>query len=211
MTPKTNNYEHLANTMITALKKRGFEAVYTATKEEALEKAMGYVAKGSTVASGGSITLAEIGFNEAVKSADCTFLDRFAAKTNAERDEIFSKISICDYYFMSTNAITVDGQLVNIDGTGNRVASLIHGPKNVIIVAGMNKVCPDVESAYKRVKLSAAPPNTVRLNKKTPCAATGQCGDCLSPDCICTHTVITRRSNIPNRIKIILVGEELGY
>lgn len=211
MTPKTTNYEHLAHTMITALERRGFEAVYTATKEEALKKAMGYITEGSTVACGGSMTLAEIGFNEAVKKADCTFLDRFAAKTAAERDEIFSKISICDYYFMSTNAITVDGQLVNIDGTGNRIASLIHGPKNVIIVTGMNKVCPDVESAYQRVKLSAAPPNTVRLNKKTPCAATGKCGDCLSPDCVCTHTVITRRSNIPNRIKIILVGEELGY
>lgn len=94
---------------------------------------------------------------------------------------------------------------------GNRVASLIHGPKNVIIIAGMNKVCPDLDSAYKRVKLSAAPPNTVRLNRKTPCAVTGQCADCLSPDCICTHTVITRRSNIPGRIKILLVGEELGY
>ncbi len=211
MTPKTTNYEHLANTMIAALEKRGFEAAYVPDKEAALSKAMSYITKGSTVASGGSMTLAEIGFNEAVKACDCTYLDRFAAKTDAERDDVFSKIAICDYYFMSTNAITVDGQLVNIDGTGNRIASLIHGPKNVIIVTGMNKVCPDVESAYQRVKLSAAPPNTVRLNKKTPCAATGKCGDCLSPDCICTHTVITRRSNIPHRIKIILVGEELGY
>ena len=128
-----------------------------------------------------------------------------------EKDALYSKVAVCDYYFMSTNAITTDGLLVNIDGTGNRVASLIHGPKNVIIITGMNKVCPDLDSAYKRVKLSAAPPNTVRLDKKTPCAVTGKCADCLSPDCICTHTVITRRSNIPGRIKILLVGEELGY
>lgn len=211
MTPKQQYYETLANNMIPSLQKRGFEASYAANKTEALDKAMAYLTDGCTVACGGSMTLGEIGFNEAVRKAECTFLDRFSAKTDAERDEIFSKIAICDYYFMSTNAITVDGQLVNIDGNGNRLASLIHGPKNVIIIAGMNKVCADVESAYQRVKLSAAPPNTVRLNKKTPCAVTGKCGDCLSSDCICTHTVITRRSNIPNRIKIILVGEELGY
>ena len=211
MTPKQQYYTHLADTMITALQKRGFEASLALYKKEALEKAMGYLTEGCTVACGGSMTLGEIGFNEAIRSANCVYLDRFAAKTDAERDEIFSKIAICDYYFMSTNAITVDGQLVNIDGNGNRVASLIHGPKNVVVITGMNKVCADVEAAYQRVKLSAAPPNTVRLNKKTPCAATGKCGDCLSPDCICTHTVITRRSNIPGRIKIILVGEELGY
>lgn len=211
MTPKQQYYANLANTMIPALQKRGFEASFATDRKEALEKAMSYLTEGCTVASGGSITLGEIGFNEAIKSSNYIFLDRFAAKTDSERDEIFSKIAICDYYFMSTNAITVDGQLVNIDGNGNRVASLIHGPKNVIIVTGMNKVCTDVEEAYQRVKLSAAPPNTVRLNKKTPCAMTGKCGDCLSPDCICTHTVITRRSNIPGRIKIILVGEELGY
>jgi L-lactate utilization protein LutB len=211
MSSKKQYYENLANTMIANLNKRGFEAAYTSTKEEALEKAMSYLSPGKTVACGGSKSLGEIGFTDALKESDCVFLDRFSAKTDAERDEIFSKIAICDYYYMSTNAITVDGQLVNIDGSGNRVASLIHGPKNVVIITGMNKVCADVESAYQRVKLSAAPPNTVRLHKKTPCAMTGKCGDCLSPDCICTHTVITRRSNIPNRIKIILVGEELGF
>lgn len=211
MSPKEQYYENLANTVMKNLNKRGFESCYAATKEEALKKAVSYLKKGTTAAFGGSMTLAEIGFPEALKASEATFLDRFAGKTDAERDEIFSKIAVCDYYFMSTNAITIDGQLVNIDGTGNRIASLIHGPKNVIIITGMNKVCPDVESAYQRVKLSAAPPNTVRLNKNTPCAMTGKCGDCLSPDCICTHTVITRRSNIPNRIKIILVGEELGY
>ena len=112
---------------------------------------------------------------------------------------------------MSTNAITTDGQLVNIDGTGNRVAALIWGPKQVIVLAGMNKVCPTLEDAYRRVKNIASPPNCIRLNRKTPCAATGICGDCLSPDCICSQTVLTRRSGIPGRIKVILIGEQLGY
>lgn len=112
---------------------------------------------------------------------------------------------------MSTNAITMDGELVNIDGSGNRVAALIFGPEEVIIVAGMNKVTADVPGAYKRVKNIASPPNCVRLNKNTPCAMTGQCGSCLGDDCICSQTVITRRSGIPGRIKVILVGEELGY
>ena len=193
MTPKQQYYKNIADTMISNLKKRGFEADYVPDRQAALRAIAPYLTKGNTVSCGGSITLTEIGFN------------------TAEKDAVYSKVAVCDYYFMSTNAITTDGLLVNIDGTGNRVASLIHGPKNVIIIAGMNKVCPDLDSAYKRVKLSAAPPNTVRLNRKTPCAVTGQCADCLSPDCICTHTVITRRSNIPGRIKILLVGEELGY
>lgn len=211
MTPKQQYYKNLADTMISHLEKRGFEASYVPDRQAALEAIMLYLTNGNTVSCGGSITLNEIGFNSAVKDANCTFLDRTTAKTPEEKDAIYSKVAVCDYYFMSTNAITTDGLLVNIDGTGNRVASLIHGPKNVIIVTGMNKVCPDLDSAYKRVKLSAAPPNTVRLDKKTPCAVTGKCADCLSPDCICTHTVITRRSNIPGRIKILLVGEELGY
>lgn len=211
MTPKQHYYKNIADTMIKALEKRGFEASYVPDKKSALEAVMPYLAEGNTVSCGGSITLDEIGFSAAVKDAGCVFLDRTTAKTQEEKDALYSKVAVCDYYFMSTNAITTDGLLVNIDGTGNRVASLIHGPKNVIIVTGMNKVCPDLDSAYKRVKLSAAPPNTVRLNRQTPCAVTGKCADCLSPDCICTHTVITRRSNIPGRIKILLVGEELGY
>ena len=186
MTPKQQYYKNIADTMISNLKKRGFEADYVPDRQAALRAIAPYLTKGNTVSCGGSITLTEIGFNTAVKEADCIFLDRTIAKTQEEKDAVYSKVAVCDYYFMSTNAITTDGLLVN-------------------------KVCPDLDSAYKRVKLSAAPPNTVRLNRKTPCAVTGQCADCLSPDCICTHTVITRRSNIPGRIKILLVGEELGY
>ena len=160
MTPKQQYYKNIADTMISNLKKRGFEADYVPDRQAALRAIAPYLTKGNTVSCGGSITLTEIGFNTAVKEADCIFLDRTIAKTQEEKDAVYSKVAVCDYYFMSTNAITTDGLLVNIDGTGNRVASLIHGPKNVIIIAGMNKVCPDLDSAYKRVKLSAAPPNT---------------------------------------------------
>ena len=112
---------------------------------------------------------------------------------------------------MSTNAITTDGELINIDGRANRVSFLCYGPENVLVIAGMNKVVTDVESGLKRVRLTACPPNAVRLNKKTPCAVNGVCGNCYGEDCICSQFVVTRRSGVKNRIKVILVGEELGY
>ena len=112
---------------------------------------------------------------------------------------------------MSTNAISLDGQLVNIDGTGNRVAALIFGPKQVIVIAGMNKVCHDLDSAMVRARNIASPPNALRFDKKTPCTANGSCGDCLSGDCICNQIVITRNSRDENRIKVILVEGEWGY
>jgi hypothetical protein len=112
---------------------------------------------------------------------------------------------------MSTNAITLDGELVNVDGNGNRVASLIYGPKHVIVITGMNKVVPDVLQGYDRVRNIASPPNTIRLGKNTPCANTGKCGNCLSPDCICSQIVVTRRSREKERIIVILVNENLGF
>lgn len=112
---------------------------------------------------------------------------------------------------MSTNAITLDGELINIDGRGNRVAFLCYGPQNVLIISGINKIVSDIDSGIKRVRNIAAPPNSIRLNRKTPCSINGKCEDCYSPDCMCSQLVITRRSGILNRIKVILVGEELGY
>lgn len=112
---------------------------------------------------------------------------------------------------MSTNAITLDGELINVDGAGNRVACLCNGPDHVIVLAGMNKVVKNAEEGHSRARNTAAPINTLRLNKKTPCAVTGRCSDCQSPDCICSQIVVTRRSHIPGRIQVILIGEELGY
>lgn len=212
MSPKQQYYETAAKTILKTFDKRGFEGCYCRTGEEAKEKALSYIQPGMSVSFGGSMTLEECGLKEALKArTDITLLDRSRAATPAEVQDIYHKALSCDCYFMSTNAISMDGRLVNTDGTGNRAAALIYGPENVIIIAGMNKVSATLEDAMTRVKALASPPNCIRLNRNTPCAATGVCHDCFGDDCICSQTVITRRSAVRGRIKIILVGEELGY
>lgn len=211
MNPKKQYYENIAKTMIQNMEKRQMKGYYCETKEEALAKVLELVPSGSSVGWGGSVTLDESGIKQALIDGDYEVYNRDLAKTPEEQKKVYGQICGCDYYFMSTNAITLNGELVNIDGRGNRVAFLCFGPDNVIVVAGMNKVVTDVEDGFKRVRNMAAPPNTVRLNRNTPCAKTGKCGDCFSPDCICSSMVITRRSQIPGRLHVILVGEELGY
>jgi len=212
MNPKQMHYETLANTVIKNLAKRRMEGCYCATIEEAEKKAFSYLTEGCTVSFGGSMTLEETGMLTALRhDPNIRLIDRATAKSPEEIKQMYHDALSADFYFMSTNAITVDGELINIDGTGNRVAALIYGPENVIIMAGMNKVATNVEEAISRVHATATPMNCKRLNKNTPCAATGVCADCLSPDCICNQVVITRRSGIENRIKVILIGEELGY
>lgn len=212
MNPMETHYEKLAATLIKNLEKRQMEGYYFLTAKEAVEKALSFLSENATVSFGGSMTLVETGMLDALKV--CPFiqlLDRDTATTPEGKDEIYHQSLSADAYFMSSNAITMDGELVNIDGNGNRVAALIYGPKEVIILAGMNKIVPSVEEAVNRVRNTATPPNCIRLNKQTPCAATGACGDCLSPDCICNQIVITRRSGVKGRIKVILVGEALGF
>lgn len=211
MIPRKQFYETAASTLIKNLEKRGMEGYYADNAEEALKKAIELTAPGSSVSWGGSMTITDIGLIDALKSGDYIVLDRTIPQTPEEKREFFGKVAMCDYYFMSTNAITMDGELLNIDGVGNRTASLIFGPANVIIVAGMNKVVDNIDAAYDRARNTAAPINTMRLNKKTPCTQTGRCMDCMSPDCICNQFVVTRRSAPAGRIKVILVGEELGY
>ena len=202
MDPKKQFYETLATSMIEKFKKRQIDAYYCATKEEAVALATSMLPTQATVGFGGSMTLTESGMMAALQNkTDITLYDR----------SIYHQCLNADYYFMSSNAITSDGQLVNIDGNGNRVAALIYGPKEVIVMAGMNKVVKTVDDALDRVHNTATPANCIRLSKKTPCALTGTCADCLSPECICNQVVITRRSGIPGRIKVILIGEELGY
>lgn len=209
--PKQENYKNLANTIIKNLEKRQIEAYYCEDKASALEKALKLIPKGSTIGWGGSVTLSEIGLIDAVKNGDYTIIDRDKATNLEEQKTVYSQICSSDFFLMSTNAITLNGELINIDGRGNRVAFLCYGPENVLIVAGMNKVVSSIESGFERASNVSAPPNAIRLNRKTPCAITGKCEDCYSPDCMCSQFVVTRRSGIPNRIKIILVGEELGY
>ena len=202
-----------AQTIIKGLEKRNMEGVFCETKEDALAKALSYIEEGSSVTWGGSMSISEIGLMDAVKNGNYEIIDRSVAKNYDEQREIFSKAVLADYYLMSSNAITLDGELINIDGTGNRVACLTYGPKNVIMIVGMNKVVNDVEDGIKRVRNFASPPNNLRLGLKTPCSMTGRCGDCYGDTCICSQIVVTRRQSaaMRGRIKIILVGESLGY
>lgn len=200
-----------AATLIPRLAKRNIDAFFCETCEEAVQKALELMPEGISVSWGGSMSVNECGLMDALKERSYTLIDRAAATTPQEKREIFAKTVMADYYLMSTNAITMDGELVNIDGFGNRVACLCAGPEHVLVIAGMNKVVLDVPSAISRIRTKAAPPNTTRLNKNTPCAKTGVCGDCFSPDCICSQIVVTRRSGIPGRIKLILINENLGY
>lgn len=209
---KKKFYEHQAHTLIKNLKLRQIEAFYCSTKEEAAKKALSFVSNGDVVGYGGSMTIEETGIMSALReNAQIRLLDRTTCNGPEEIRQLYRDAFSANVYFMSTNAITVNGELINIDGTGNRVASLIYGPDQVIIVAGMNKVATTVEEAITRVSNVASPMNCIRLERSTPCAVTGTCANCLSPDCICSDIVITRKSSNPDRIKVILVGEELGY
>ncbi len=211
MTPKKINYENLADSIIDKFNKRGIEGYYCENSEEALLTAKRFLTPGCSVSWGGSQTLSDIGLLDDLYDSDYILCDRNKASTPDEKSAMYSKIVTADYYFMSSNAISLDGQLINIDGSGNRVACLITGPKYVIIIAGMNKIVTDVTNGIERVRNMAAAPNAVRLGCKTPCAELGRCANCLTDDCLCCEIVITRKSRIPGRIKVILVGEELGF
>lgn len=209
--PKRQFYRNQAQSIIKKLELRKMEGYYCETKEEAKEQFLELVGSDKkSICYGGSMTLDELGLKEAVEAAGHDLIRRENYKTPEEKKECAAKQVTADVFMTSTNAITLDGELVNIDGAGNRVCFLIYGPETVIVVAGMNKVVTDVESGIKRIRDFAAPPNTVRLNCDTPCAKTGRCADCIN-DTICCTTVVTRVSRVPGRIKVILVGEELGY
>lgn len=204
----------LGEKTVLALKKRYFDAYYVETKKEALEKAVALIPEGDTVAWGGSMSIIEVGLLDYVIKNN-KVINRDSAKTQEERTDLLKKALVCDTYLMGTNAISEDGQLVNIDCIGNRTAALMFGPKNVIIIAGMNKVTPTVEEAINRARNFAAPTNMQRVAgnglRQTPCFSTGCCHDCTSKDSICSHIVTTRLCNPQKRIKIILVGENLGF
>lgn len=201
-----------AKIIIANLNKRNMEGYYCESSEELLTTLLPMIEEGASIAWGGSESLKECGLMEALKeSGKYNLIDRSKAKTPEQDREVYLQSAGSDYYLMSTNAITMEGELVNIDGNGNRVACLIHGPKYVFLVVGMNKVVTDIGAGLSRTQNIASPPNTIRLNKKTPCAETGVCGGCLSPDCICSQVVITRRSRHEGRIKVFLVAEDLGF
>lgn len=203
-------YDKSGPTLVKAMKKRQFDAYYCSTAEEAVEKVLELIPAGNVVSWGGVATVDQLGIKDRLRQRNQPLIDRDTAKTPDERMDMLRQALTCDTFLMSSNAISEDGQLVNIDGMGNRVAALCFGPKQVIVVAGMNKVAGDLDSAMSRARHIAAPANVQRFDVKTPCAVTGQCGNCTSPDCICAQIVTTRFSKIPGRIKVVLVGEVLG-
>lgn len=211
MTPKQKTNQILAQNIIDKFKSRGIQGYYCNTSSEAVELVKTLIEGNDTIAWGGSETLKEIGLFEMLNNGNYTLLDRSTAKTDLEKREMYAKHVMSDVFLMSSNAVTMNGELINIDGNGNRVACLITGPKSVIVIAGMNKVTASLESALERVRNIAAPPNAKRLNLETPCSNKGRCFDCLSDSCICCNTVVTRKSREQGRIKVILVNENLGY
>lgn len=211
MNPVNQHNENMAKSLLEKFQMRRFEAYYCPDKETALKKALELIPEGTVVSHGGSETIKEIGLLDAIIQGNYHYINRKQGNTEEELKESMIKSTFCDYYLMSSNAITKKGELVNIDGYGNRVAALSFGPKNVIVVVGMNKLCEDVENAIWRTQNNASPKNALRLEKKTPCSITGFCGDCYGDSSLCSTITITRRSPQVGRIKVILVGEELGY
>ncbi|MCR5590784.1 MAG: lactate utilization protein [Lachnospiraceae bacterium] len=208
---KKTFYRNQAQTIIKKLEMRKMEGYYADTMEEACEKVLELIGKEpKTVAYGGSMTIDNSSLKQMIKDRGHDLIIRENYKTDDEMKELKAKMINADTFMMSTNAITLDGELINIDGRGNRVSFLIYGPSQVIVIAGMNKAVKDVNAGIERTRNVASPANTVRLNCDTPCARIGRCGDCLEHT-ICCQTVITRSSMIPGRIKVILVGEDLGY
>jgi len=209
--PKKTFYANQAASIIKGLNKRKMEGYYCEDVAAAKAKLAELLGEGKkSVGYGGSMTLDENGFKDVVTSSGHELIIRENYKTPEEIKECKAKQVNADFFLLSTNAITLDGELVNIDARGNRVSFMIYGPENVIIIAGMNKVVANVEDGIRRVRNEATPPNCNRLSCNTPCAVTGKCGECFT-DSICCQFIVTRMSRVPNRIKVILVGEELGY
>lgn len=203
--------EVLANRVVKNLESRNMEAYFVKTKEEALKKALELIPEGSSISWGGTASAKEIGLLDAVHERNYEVYDREEAQTPELKNEIAHKALDCDFFIGSTNALAENGVMINIDGNANRVAAFAFGPKNVLLIVGMNKVVKSEEDAMSRARNEAAPINAQRFGLDTPCSKNGMCYDCKSPDCICCQILITRYSRVAKRIKVILVDENLGF
>lgn len=209
MNPAMNKRnELLAQTVIKGLKSRNMSGYYAASREEALRTALELIPEGSSVTMGGAMSTHEIGLVDALKKGNYQFIDR-----DAYTDKRAAMLAAydADVFLSSANAITSDGVMVNIDGNSNRVSAIAQGPKKVIFIVGMNKVCGDIDGAIKRARNVAAPINAQRFGLSTPCSKTGACMNCKSPDTICCQILITRYSRHADRIHVILVNDSLGF
>ena len=196
---------------IVALKKNNFDARFFPKASEALAEVWKMIPEGSTVGYGGSLTLNQIGFIEEAQKRSVKFLNPFAKGLSPEEgDKIRRQILTADFFLSSSNAITEDGKLYNIDATGNRVGPMIYGPKKVILLCGVNKIVKDIDEAQKKVQEWTAPMNVKRLGYKNPCGQTGECSDCASPERICNAYVILAKKPRRTDILVFIIGEFLG-
>ncbi|NLJ58042.1 MAG: lactate utilization protein [Tissierellia bacterium] len=200
-----------SSTVIKNLKKRNMEGYYCETVEEAVEKAMSMIKQDDTVGWGGSTTIDQIGIKELLEEKGITVIDRDKVSDPEEKIKTMKLALTSNVFLTSTNAITMDGELLNIDGNGNRLAAYCYGPDSLIVVAGMNKVVTDLDVALKKARLDATVPNTFRTNSETPCHFTGKCTECTIDATLCGQILVTRFCKPKNRIKVILVGENLGF
>ena len=200
--------ELLAQKVIKGLGSRNMTGYYAASAQEARDLALKLIPAGSTVTMGGSASVSEIGLKKALMDGEYDFIDR--DQMEDKRAAMLAAYD-ADFFLASANAITEDGILINIDGNANRVSAIAQGPKRVLFIVGMNKVCDDVDGAIKRARNVASPINAQRFGLSTPCASTGSCMNCKSPDTICCQILITRYSKHKDRIHVILVNEELGF
>lgn len=204
-------YRSIAPAVIKGLQRRNYQVYYCETAEKALETVLSLIPVGSSVSWGGSETLKEIGIIEALKNGDYHAVDRDSAATEEERFSKMREAFLCDTYLSSVNAVSENGTMFNIDGTGNRIAAIAFGPKSVILVVGMNKVCRTPAEARDRARHYAAPKNGKRQGFHLPCVKAGSCQDCYLPESMCSQIVEMRRNRVTGRIKVILVGKKLGF
>lgn len=209
-TPIEMYYKKRGEILVKNLKARHFDAWYCDSREEALAKALELIPEGSSVGWGGAMSAQQIGLMAALHEGNYNPIDRDLAKSPEEREQAIKECMFADYFLTGANALSLDGQMVNIDGAGNRISAIIYGPKNILVIAGMNKVVDNLDAAIHRARTVAAPMNKQRFEPNTPCAVTGSCADCKVEGCICNHVVVTRHCRPVGRIKFILVGESLG-
>ncbi len=198
----------LAQKVVKGLESRNMTGFYAANREEALKIALEQIPEGASVSMGGAMSAHEIGLVDALKKGNYNFIDRDAY---ADKRAAMLAAYDADVFLASANAMTEDGVIVNIDGNANRVSAIANGPKKVLLIVGVNKICSDIDGAMKRARNVAAPINAQRFGLDTPCAKTGACMNCKSPDTICCQFLITRFSRHPGRICVVLVNDELGF
>lgn len=206
-------YDKKAKKVVEVLKKRKYDAMYVETIEDAKQIILETIPEGASVAMGGSTTLAEIDMINTIRNGNYKFFDRFAAPNFEEEVELYRQGLLADYFLTGTNAVTEDGRLLNIDSSGNRAASMIFGPKHVIVVVGVNKIVKNVDEGLKRLE-QIAPMNCKRLknHNDAPCVTTGECSDCLVESRMCNYiSIVQQGGKFPGRYKIIIVGQELGF